>query len=138
MPAPIKLEIDEDGEIRESKEFIEATNREDAEAEAKAFKEDPENFIHKCFHGKKCEYVKIESIDFPLMSCKKVEKQISTLKACPIGHWEWPSAEKKRIMSDTDWYRRNRRLHYGHCAEQWKKRYGSTRKLPDYIVNGMR
>ena len=136
MTGPIKLDITDDGEVVIAKEFEKEKHAEEAREEEELYRKDPENYVYKCFHGQKCKYVIMEKEPFPSMRCKITGEPITLEAGCPHKEWEWRK-EKTRKQEDFDWYRRNRRLHYERCAEEWKKRYGSTRKLPDFIVAGM-
>jgi hypothetical protein len=138
MVGPIKLEITDDGDVVTSTEFMREKNEDEAKEEASLLEKDPENYIHKCFHGQKCKNVLMKTEPYPAMICKANEKQISLHEGCPKNYWDGTKKKSKEITKVLDWYQRNRRLHYKECAEKWKKRYGSTRKLPDYIADGMR
>ena len=137
MAGPVKLNINDDGEVTTDREYANRLRQEAADEDAHKLKEDPENYIYRCFHGKRCKHVKMLAKPFPTMLCSVTDQQILLDEGCPKNLWDG----KQREVNHTDafdWYANNRRLHYQRAATAWKKLYGLTRKLPDFILNGMR
>jgi len=136
MTTPIKLDITDTGDVVIHDEYRKASAIETQAEEKALYEKDPENYVYECFHGKKCKHVQIIKDPTPSMICKKTGKGITLEVGCPFGLWEYKQEKRKKEKKE-DWYKRNRRLHYEDIAEKWEKYYGSTRKLPDYIVKRM-
>lgn len=135
MVGPIKLDITENGEVQLSEKYVQDIAKEKDKENKKKLREDPENYVHTCFHGKKCRHLKIKQ-DPPRMICEKKEGPIILKEGCPLNLWERIKPLSNKSKYNT-WEAQNKRLHYEDIAKRWEKSYGSTRKLPDSIVAGM-